>query len=172
MQDRLNFFEPWQRVPPNHENQLTRALLVLLRYCPIAHQAWLSLVDSAVFSPLDPKLALHSLARPTFDTQRMQILRSGHQPKTNEPIKDISVLCGADASTEAQGTVLESERGQVLDGIIRYGDHLVIVLETKIHESPDDRQARNINFHGQPIQFDGPVRKISWRDVLGAFTDL
>jgi hypothetical protein len=44
------FFEPWERIPANHENQLTRALLVVLRYCPIAHQAWLSLVDAAVLT--------------------------------------------------------------------------------------------------------------------------
>src|SRR5215831_16002723 len=148
MQDRLNFFEPWERSPANHENQLTRALLVVLRYCPIAHQAWLSLVDAAASS----RLILHSLPRPTFDTQRAQILGSEHQPKTNEPIKGISVLFAADASNEVQGAVLESDRGQVLDGIIRYGDNSVIVLESKLHESADDRQARNINFYGQPIQ--------------------
>jgi hypothetical protein len=174
MQDRLNFFEPWER-PANHENQLTRALLVLLRYCPIAHQAWLSLVDAAASSPLDPrlpKLALHSLPRPIFETQRAQILTSGYQQNTNEPIKGISVLCAADASNEVPGAVLESDRGQVLDGIIRYGDETVIVLESKLHEGADDRQARNINLYGQPIQFDGPVRKVSWRNVLASFTDL
>jgi len=37
---------------------------VVLRYCPIAHQAWLSLVDAAASS----RLTLHSLPRPTFDT--------------------------------------------------------------------------------------------------------
>ena len=174
MQDRLNFFEPWER-PANHENQLTRALLVVLRYCPIAHQAWLSLVDAAASSPLNPNLpglALHSLHRPTFDTQRAHILRGESQPETNEPIKGLSVLCAADASYEVQGAVLESDRGQVLDGIIRYGDDCVIVLESKLHESADDRQARNINLHGQPIQFDDFVRKISWRDVLDSFMDL
>jgi hypothetical protein len=184
MRDRLNFFEPWER-PANHENQLTRALLVVLRYCPIAHQVWLSLVDEASPSPLDPslpRLALHTLPHATFDTQRAQILENQHQPKTNEPIKGISVLCAADAPSEvAQGAVLESDRGQVLDGIIRYGDYsggnivaypLIIVFESKLEESPDDRQARNINFYGQPIQFDGPVRRISWRHVLGSFTDL
>lgn len=166
MQDRLNFFEPWERIPANHENQLTRALLVVLRYCPIAHQAWLSLVDAG--------LTLHSLPRPTFDTQRVQILRSESQPKTNEPIKGISVLCVADASNEVQSAVLESDRGQVLDGIIRYGDDYVIVLESKLHEFVAGMidQASNINIHGQPIQFDGPVRNISWRDVLASFTDL
>jgi hypothetical protein len=172
MQDRLNFFEPWER-PANHENQLTRALLVVLRCCPIAHQAWLSLIEAA--APLDqrlPRLVLYSLSRPTFDTQRAQILRSEDQPKTNEPIQGISVLCAADASTGIQGAVLESDRRMVLDGIIRYGDDCVIVLESKLYESADDRQARNINLYDQPIQFDGPIRKISWRDVLASFTDL
>jgi hypothetical protein len=174
MQDRLNFFEPWQHAPANHENQLTRALLVLLRYCPIAHQVWLSLVDVAARSPSDgrfPKLALHSMLRPTFATQRAQVLESGHQPETNEPIKGISVLCAADASNAVQSAVLESDRSQVLDGIINYGD-IVIILESKLSEAADDRQARNINFHGQPIQFIDPVRRISWRDVLACFTDL
>jgi hypothetical protein len=158
MEDRLNFFEPWERLRANHENQLTRALLVVLRYCPIAHQAWLSLVS--------PRLTLHSLPRATFDTQRAQILRES-QPKTNEPIKGISVLCAADASNEVQSAVLESDRGQVLDGVIRYGDDTAIVLESKIKLGPvDSSQAVNINLGGQPVQFDGYVRNISWRECF------
>src|SRR6266849_8430073 len=104
MQDRLNFFEPYERVSPKHENQLTRALLVLLRYCPIAHQAWLSLIDDAAFPLPDQKLnrlALHSLGSPTYHTQQAHILRNEDQPKTNEPMKGISVLCAADASNES-----------------------------------------------------------------------
>jgi hypothetical protein len=65
MHDRLNFFEPWESLPPNHENQLTRALLVVLRCCPIAQQAWLSLIESG--------LVLHELPPPAFDTQRSTI---------------------------------------------------------------------------------------------------
>jgi hypothetical protein len=164
MHDRLNFFEPWERLPANHENQLTRALLVVLRCCPMAQQAWASLVDR--------DLTLHSLPRPTFDTQRVKILRAEDQPATDEPIKGISVLCSADTASEAPGAMLESDRGQVLDGIIRYGDEIVVVLESKLDGPADDRQARNINLHGQPIVFDGPIRRISWRDVLAAFTDL
>lgn len=165
MRDRLNFFEPWESLPANHENQLTRALLIVLRYCPIAQQAWLSLVDH--------NLPLHSLPRPTFDTQRGKILRSEDQsPTTDELIKGISVLCAAEAPSEAPDVILESDRGQVLDGIIRYGDEMVVVLESKLDGPADDRQARNINLHNQPILFDGHVRRISWRDVLATFTDL
>jgi hypothetical protein len=35
--DPLNFYSPYERLPAGHENQLTRALLVLLRMSPIAH---------------------------------------------------------------------------------------------------------------------------------------
>jgi hypothetical protein len=164
MHDRLNFFEPWEGIPAYHENQLTRALLVVLRCCPIAHQAWLSLVD--------PKLMLHSLPRPSFDTQRGTILNDEVQATVEEPIKGISVLCSADIPNDASGVVLGSDRRQILDGIIRYGDEIVIVLESKLDGPADERQAGHINLHGQPVAFHDPIRKISWRDVVGTFTDL
>ncbi len=164
MHDKLNFFEPWEALPPSHENQLTRALLVVLRYCPIAHQAWLALIDS--------RLLLHSLPPPAFDTQRSTILRGEEQPATNEPIKGISVLCSADIATASSGRVLHPDRGQVFDGVIRYGDEAVIVLESKLGEFADDWQARNINLHGQPVVFDGPIKRMSWHDVLAIFTDI
>ena len=41
--DTLNFFDPNPDIPAHHENQLTRAFLVVLRMSPAAHQEWLSL---------------------------------------------------------------------------------------------------------------------------------
>src|SRR5437899_2866564 len=106
MQDRLNFFEP-RALPTNHENQLTRALLVVLRCCPMAQQDWLSLID--------PTVRLHSLPSPNFDTQRSKVFRSDAQLATNEPIRGISVFCAAEVPSDTPGTILESDRGQVLD---------------------------------------------------------
>jgi hypothetical protein len=70
------------------------------------------------------------------------------------------------------GVIYESDRGQVLDGIIRYGNEIAIIFESKLDGNADDRQARNINLHGQPVAFDGTIRRISWRDILATFTDL
>lgn len=155
MHDKLNFFEPWEALPPNHENQLTRALLVVLRCCPIAQQAWLALIDSKLLL----QSLLHSLPPPAFDTQRSTILRGEDQPATEEPIKCVSVLCSADVATAPPGVVLQSDRGQVFDGVIRYGDETVIVLELKLAGNVDDFQAANINLHGQPVVFDDPVTR-------------
>lgn len=163
MADVLNFFEPYDSLAPHHENQLTRALLVVLRYCPMAHQAWLSLVE--------PGKQLHELPRPSFGTQRARILAEGVAKPIDEPLSGISVICAADAPEVSTGTI-ESDRGQILDGIIRYDNELVIVLESKLDGPASDRQAREINLHGQPVRFDGKVRSISWRAVLAAFDDL
>jgi len=163
MTDPINFFEPYESLPPQHENQLTRALLVVLRYCPIAHQAWLSMVD--------PARKIHQLPHPAFGTQRARILGEGSPGPTNAPIPGISVICAADPP--APGEVAEaSDRAQVLDGIIRYSNDLVIVIESKLDGPASDRQAREINLHGQPVEFDGRVRAVSWRSILEAFDDL
>ena len=163
MPDHLNFFEPYENIPAHHENQLTRALLVVLRYSPMAHQAWLSLVDQ--------ELHLHQLPQPGFRTQQARILEKGISGPANEAIKGISVICAADAS-KVEGKTVKSDRVQVLDGIVRYGDDLVIVLETKLDGPAPDRQAREINLHGQPVAFEGKVRTLSWRSVLDSFADL
>lgn len=159
----LNFFEPYERLSPGHENQLTRALLVVLRYCPIAHQAWLSLID--------PEKKLHKLPHPTFSTQRARILGEHYPKPTDEPISGISVICAADAP-EVASVAEKSDRGQVLDGIVRYENDLVIVMESKLDGPANDRQAREINLHGQPVRFDDKVRSILWREILSSFDDL
>ncbi len=128
----------------------------------MAHQAWLSLIDN--------NLLLRSLPLAAFDTQASTILRSGGQTANNEPVSGISVICSASPASNLS-EVMSSERGQVLDGVVRYGDDRVIVLESKLTEGASDYQAVNINLNGQPAKFDRAVH-ISWRDVLAAFSDI
>jgi hypothetical protein len=173
----LNFFEPYERLPAGHENQLTRALLVVLRYCPMAHQAWISRVDRGMGQSLiDRGMRLHELPSPTFRTQDTSVLGKGFRKPTdetlNESIKGISVLCAADAPEGSTATVGCSERGMVLDAIVRYDNDLVIVMESKLDGPGDPRQAEEINLHGQPVHFDPKVCRISWRDVLSDFDAL
>src|SRR5207302_489680 len=63
--DPLNLFQPFENLPPNHENQLTRALLLVLRLCPIAHECWLSRLSAGRH--------LYELSQATFDTQLRDI---------------------------------------------------------------------------------------------------
>ncbi len=43
----MNVFVPYERRPHTHEDNLTRAFLLVLRGVPVAHAAWLDLVDQA-----------------------------------------------------------------------------------------------------------------------------
>jgi len=162
MHDTLNIFDPNKDIPAHHENQLTRAFLIVLRISPAAHQVWLSLAA--------PHRRLYQLPRPwSFDTQRWQMFDSPRE--VTEPIDGVSVLLAADVQP-VHGSVQTTDRGQVLDGIVRYGDELLIVIETKLDGPVATRQARDLNVHGAQVRFDDGVQTVSWRDLLAAWYDL
>jgi hypothetical protein len=119
--DPLNFFSPFERLPPNHENQLTRALLVVLDLSPAAHTAWLRLVA--------PDRQLQQLPIASFATQRRALRGAGPE---DEPVDLISVFLAPEEPLAGGGIVTESDRSQVLDAIIDYGGELLVVVENKI----------------------------------------
>src|SRR3954451_3577958 len=95
--DALNFFTPFRRLEPNHENQLTRALLVVLRLSPMAHAAWLRLVASG--------LDLQRLPVATFHTQTRSVRHGGAE---DEPADLVSVFLTPEAPLSGTGVITES----------------------------------------------------------------
>jgi hypothetical protein len=169
MENHLNFFYPFERSASWHENQLTRAFLVVLRYSPMAHQAWLRLVSSAH--------VLHKLAQASFATQRQRMFEPEVELTDGEAIPGISVLLAPDAArieaaVETPDRVEASDRAQILDGVITYDTDLVIVIENKIWPDVPTEQPHRINLHGLPVKFAEDVRHVDWQDVLGTFFDL
>lgn len=160
--DPLNFFSPYERLPAGHENQLTRALLLLLRMSPLAHVEWLRLVD--------PTLTLSRLPAARFDTQKreIQIAEGGA-----ESAQLISVFLTPERPQEGAADVVESDRGQVLDAIVDYGGEVVAVVENKVFEA-DHLQAEQINLGRSGVQLaDGQqVVVVLWRDLLEALANL
>jgi hypothetical protein len=153
---------PFRRLEPNHENQLTRALLVVLRFSPMAHAAWLRLVA--------PDRGLQRLPVATFHTQTRSVRVAGDE---DEPAELVSVFLTPEAPLSGGGVITESDRTQVLDAVIDYGGELFIVVENKVAED-DDRQSRNLNVTGARIGLgDGQEAVVVlWRDVLEAFIAL
>lgn len=160
--DPLNFFEPYERLAAHHENQLTRAFLVVLRHSPMAHQAWLRFVD--------PQLQLQQLGQPHFRTQTGTVA-DGAARDSEERVPGISVIQAADVPV-ISGPVSDSARQAIYDGVITYGDDLVIVVENKLEGPVPDDQALAINRREANIDFGRDACAISWRDVLGALADL
>jgi hypothetical protein len=160
--DRLNFFSPFENAPPNHENQLTRALLVVLRMSPIAHAVWLRLIA--------PDRELQRLPGAKLDTQRRAIRQAG---ESDEQAELVSVYLAPEEPLSGGGVVTAKDRAQVLDAIIDYGGELLVVVENKVAEA-DDWQARNLNTSGARVTIapGQEVIVVLWRDVLEAFVSL
>jgi hypothetical protein len=160
--DALNFFMPFRRLEPNHENQLTRALLVILRLSPMAHAAWLRLMSA--------DHDLHGLPVATFLTQTRALRQAGDR---DEPAALVSVFLAPEAPLSGGGVITESDRGQVLDAVIDYGGELLVVVENKVAEA-DDLQARHLNVAGARVRLaEGQEAVVVlWRDVLDAFIAL
>lgn len=160
--DRLNFFSPFEGLDAGHENQLTRALLVVLRLSPLAHAAWLKLVAA--------DRDLHKLLPARFDTQR-RALR--HADEADEPAELISVFLAPEEPPSGGGVIAASDRRQVLDAVVDYGGELIVAVENKIAEA-DDLQARQLNFTGARVRIregqDAVV--VLWRDLLEVLTAL
>ena len=102
----MNFFLPFRRLEPNHENQLTRALLVVLRYSPMAHAAWLRLVA--------PERHLQQLPVAEFRTQTRAVR---YAEEEDEPADLVSVfltpeapLSGGELSSPSQTAHRSSTR--------------------------------------------------------------
>lgn len=159
--DPLNFFSPYERLVAGHENQLTRALLLVLRMSPLAHVEWLRLVD--------PRRSLGSLGTAQFATQRRAIRTTR---KDVEDAELVSVFLAPELPQAGAAEVVESDRGQVLDAVVDYGE-LVVVIENKVFEA-DDLQARRLNLGNGGVQLvdDHDVAIVLWRDLLEALTGL
>jgi hypothetical protein len=156
--DPLNFFQPFEGLQPNHENQLTRALLVLLRVSPAAHERWLTRLK------VDP--GLHKSAT-GFRTQQHAVLKS---TASKQRVPVLSVFLTPKAPLETDLVVRASGRQQVLDAIIEYGQERVIVVENKVAEA-SSWQAINLNIKraGVRIAKGEKVRVVEWPDLLAHF---
>lgn len=163
MDSHLNFFVPYENAAASHENQLTRALLVVLRYSPMAHQAWLGLVTS--------KYHLYDLSRAEFATQRQRVLATDAEVPEGEAVPGISVWLAPDAA-QVSASIEHPDRQQVLDGIVTYGTDLVVVIENKISWGGVTKQPYQINLHGSPVKFEKEPVSVTWQHLLEVLSDL
>jgi hypothetical protein len=160
--DALNFFEPFERLPPHHENQLTRALLLVLKLSPMVHAAWLARAA--------PTQRVHELPPATFNTQR-RALRIGSDDEDQVPV--VSVFLAPTKPLGEDVVLKQSDRLQVLDAVIEYGDALVMVIENKVAEA-SDVQARELNIDGAGVVIaEGQERQVvTWPDVIADITGI
>ena len=123
----LNLFEPYRELSRGHEDQLTRAAMIVLRLVPLARETLLHaigepsqshlpdcVVDMQATNLVDP--SEENLA--TGDVQRGRLVSVFLTPDT-EPF-------------ELAREITDTDDNQRFDGVLRFDPDLVVVLESKV----------------------------------------
>ena len=118
--DRLNLFNPFESRPDQHEDRLTWAFLVALKYDPVLQNFLRERVESCI--PAEPR-------------EYSAVWESGHVSTQTQWIEDtnriVSVLL-TDTAIHEKIKVEWSDRRAIYDGIIRYADRLTLIVENKL----------------------------------------
>ena len=124
--ERLNFFKPYQSLKPWHEDQLTRAFLVVLRYVPLAHAAFLDLVrEQQADTP-------NSAVLPSFSAlAESEISIETQVTKINEIEARLFSILLTDEHWNPETIIESSDRGARYDGVLTYKTGWILVIENK-----------------------------------------
>ena len=162
MTNHLNTFLHYEKRPHHHEDHLTRAFLVVLRGVPLAHSAWLGLVDAAHrrtggagvprLQELPPAEILTQVGSVPQGTKKvLSLVQTDEEYIVAEP---------------AKGT----DRRQVLDGVVSYGD-LAIVIENKPSKGDVWNEQLVVNV-ADDVEHDPQVACVTWKDIVVAWGGL
>ena len=123
----LNVFDPYRDLGRTHEDQLTRAAMIVLRLIPLARETLLRSIGEPSQSEL-PDCAV--------DMQATHIVDASEESAAGGEVKRgrlVSVFLTPDTEpTEPDGEVRDTTRGQRFDGVLRFDPELVGLLESKV----------------------------------------
>ena len=127
----LNYFEPFQSKTKKHEDQLTRAFLVVLRYSPTAILMFYDRVKQSVIKNAKNKnIQVNVDSISSIDITDIYIETQKSKIDNITSNKIISVLI-TDEEFEATNKIESSTRGAIYDGIITYGSDITFLIENK-----------------------------------------
>jgi hypothetical protein len=158
MDRHLNVFVPYER-PPSHEDQLTRAAMIVVRAVPLARDALLARLG------LPPSARL---PEPAVDIQTGHVVQppGGEVEETSSLRQLVSVFLSPDEDLDLSDVSLqERERGQRLDGVLRFADEIVVVIESKIFSDAQREQAQELSLEGITVD-ESRVVALGWHDLL------
>jgi hypothetical protein len=158
MDRHLNVFLPYER-SPHHEDQFTRAAMIVMRAVPLARDALLD------------RIGAHPSARlpePELDIQARHVLRPPALGGADglSLLQLISVFLSPDEGLDLSAAqIAERVREQRLDGVLRFGDELAVVIESKVvGEAPTD-QATLLRLRGVEVKVSNVIA-LGWHELL------
>ena len=155
--NRSNLFNPFDSRSIEHEDRLTWAFLVVLKYDPSLQNSLRELVESR----LPPKLRKYNN---TWEPASVSTQTRGIDSSTN---RLISVLITDKSIQEVK--VEWSNRTAVYDGVIKYTDGLTLIVENKpshYNVSEEQLSPSRASFSGDINALHGSAICLEWSEVL------
>lgn len=160
MDRHLNVFFPYER-PAQHEDQLTRAAMIVMRAVPLARDAMLGRIGVRPSG---------RLPAPELDIQAATVAASpAGQPGVEAPeLRElVSVFLSRDEGLDLSAApVTDREGGQRLDGVPRFGSELAVVIETKIVGHAPTAQAEQLRLFGMQPELLPRVQALGSHELL------
>ncbi|MFZ1155110.1 MAG: hypothetical protein WAN93_09425 [Solirubrobacteraceae bacterium] len=123
----LNVFEPYRELSRGHEDQLTRAAMIVLRLVPLARETLLAAIGEPSQSQL-PDCIVDMQATNIVDPSE-ENLAAGQVQRG----RLVSVFLTPDTEPfELAEEITDIDRAQRFDGVLRFDPDLVVVLESKV----------------------------------------
>src|SRR4051812_47570139 len=117
MNPHLSVFWPYRR-DASHEDDLTRAAMILLKLVPLAHDAFLRLAKCS---------GLAELPSARLDMQTGRLVAPDGQAEETEHVDELVSVFLAPHESVARGDVdVDSARQARYDGVIQYGPRLLV----------------------------------------------
>lgn len=173
--DHTNAFKPFEGLLEHHEDRLTRAALLVMKLVPLAREAFLRLAHPST----DDQRGESVLALPGLSgvrTQTPATLRElGPRPSgaTTGSKRLTSVFLTPDHHRVLSIEEVHERVGHRarVDGLLQFGDELVVVVESKLDEDVPDTQACYLDIDDEEV---GETRTshVSWHKLLEAWLQL
>lgn len=123
----LNVFEPYRELSRGHEDQLTRAAMIVLRLVPLARETLLRAIGEPSQSQL-PDCIVDMQATNIVDPSE-ESLAAGEVERG----RLVSVFLTPDTEPfEIAEEITDIDSAQRFDGVLRFDPDLVVVLESKV----------------------------------------
>lgn len=161
--NRLNYFNPYDSKAGSHEDQLTRAYLVLLKHS-----------GHAFFTFIDYARCNHKTSGGEKPISIIELLDQDWDFETQKANPDIDTNCLlsvliTDAQLKtADSNVKPSERNARYDGVITFGKSLTIIIENKPRSSDvwfDQLNPSKQNLADKTAVYKHPIR-LKWKEII------
>jgi hypothetical protein len=161
----LNYFIPYNSKEAHHEDQLSRAFLVVLRYIPMARAIFVEMIRrKQADKPLLP-----SISEPDF-----YIEDGDYRTQVTEIEKDTGYLLSVFITDEKiDATIPVSNRNQAAryDGVI-YAPNWTIIIENKPYDNYWEKQLSPNLKEKQDIQIIPTAINLTWKDIIERLASL